>query len=208
MRILPTVTLCLIMTLLNACSSKPSKTIIPEQVSNELSTTVDPRFDDETQPHHRLHLDPCALLAERPHWKSALMETEQHWGIPPSYVLAFMHQESRFNPKALSKSMAYGYPQAKDATWDWYQLKRRRPLSSRERFDDSADFIGWYAHQNIARNKVRLNQVREQYLAYHEGLGGYEKQSYLAKTWLMEIADKVEQRALDFHFQLKSCNSR
>lgn len=207
MRIFPTLSLMGCVLLLVACSSKPKVAETPK-VNNELHTTADPRFDDERQPHHSLHLNPCALLAERPHWQSALQETEKNWGIPASYILAFMHQESRYNPKALSKSKAYGYPQAKDATWDWYQLKRQRPYSSRERFDDSADFIAWYAHQNVARNGVKLNQVREQYLAYHEGLGGYQKQSYLAKTWLMEIADKVEDRAIEFHYQLKSCNSR
>lgn len=189
-----------------ACSTKtPPPKSAPSKPAPSYQM-YDPRFNGEPQPHHQLHDDACALLNERPHWRLALNQVKKKWQIDAWYILAFMHQESRFNPKALSKSMAYGYPQAKDATWDWYQSKISRVDASRERFDDSADFIGWYAHQNVARNRVNLHDVRNQYLAYHEGLGGFEKQSYLAKAWLMEIADKVADRASFYQSQLLSCS--
>lgn len=165
----------------------------------------DPRFHNEPQPEVALRNDACALLNARPHWREALAQTRAEWQIQPWYVLAFMHQESSFNPKALSTSDAYGYAQVKAPTWDWYMLKRGRKNVSRERFDDSVDFIGWYAHQNVARNGVGLNDVRNQYLAYHEGLGGYESQSFMAKPWLLTISDKVADRAMYYQGQLMEC---
>lgn len=193
--------LCL---LLSACSRTPSKApVVPEQEYHQNHA-----FEAETQPHPSLHDDACALLNERPHWWEALQQTKKQWQIEAWQILAFMHQESRFNPYALSKSMAYGYPQAKDATWDWYKSKRLHEAASRERFDDAADFMGWYAHQNRQRNGVALNDSRAQYLAYHEGLGGYENQSYLAKPWLLDIADKVADRALYYQSQILGCLPR
>ena len=165
----------------------------------------DPRFHNEQQPDVALRNDACALLDARPHWREALAQTRSEWQIHTWYVLAFMHQESSFNPKALSTSDAYGYAQVKAPTWDWYMLKRGRRNVSRERFDDAVDFIGWYAHQNVARNGVALNDVRNQYLAYHEGLGGYESGSFMAKPWLLTISDKVADRAMFYQGQLLEC---
>ncbi|UJF24746.1 transglycosylase SLT domain-containing protein [Suttonella sp. R2A3] len=165
----------------------------------------DDRFANETQPAQALQADACALLEARPHWREALRTAQQNWQIEPWYVLAFMHQESRFNPTAMSSSRAYGLPQAKDGTWQWYEDKRGRANSSRERFDDSVDFIGWYAHQNVARNGVPLNDVRNQYLAYHEGLGGFEQASFIGKPWLLSVTDKVVDRAMLYQAQLFEC---
>lgn len=170
-----------------------------------LSTLDDRRFSHDTQPDVGLQGDACALLAAYPHWRKALAEVQQYWQIPPWFVLGVMHQESRFNPKALSRSLAYGLPQAKDDTWAWYELKRGRRGASRERFDDAIDFIAWYAHQNQRRNHISLSDLRNNYLAYHEGLGGFEKKSFLAKPWLLEVADKVVDRAMLYQAQLLEC---
>lgn len=178
----------------------------PPRAGNDFdSRPRDPRFHNETQPDVALRDDACALLDARPHWREALATTRSEWQIPPWYVLAFMHQESSFNPKALSTSDAYGYAQVKAPTWDWYMLKRGRSNVSRERFDDATDFIGWYAHQNVARNGVELHDVRSQYLAYHEGLGGFEMGSFMAKPWLLTISDKVVDRAMYYKGQLLEC---
>ncbi len=165
----------------------------------------DPRYQNEPQPATASMENACVLLDQRPHWAEALDATRMRWHIEPWYVLAFMHQESRFNPTAMSKSKAYGYAQVKQPTWEWYQLKRGRQNVSRERFDDAVDFIGWYANQNVIRNGVDLNDVKNQYLAYHEGLGGYENRSFLAKPWLMTISDKVADRAALYQAQLLDC---
>lgn len=164
-----------------------------------------PIFEGEAQPNSAHMEDVCTMLKTRPHWRNALSEGYLNWQVEPWYVLAFLYQESRFNPKALSKSLAYGFPQAKDDTWRWYQESRKLPVASRERFDDAVDFIGWYAHKNIARNGVGLKDVKNQYLAYHEGLGGFESSSFLAKPWLITIADKVAHRALEYQKQLLRC---
>lgn len=162
----------------------------------------------ETQPEVALQQDACALLQSRPHWREALRVGKRQWQIEPWYVLAFMHQESRFNPTAMSSSRAYGLPQAKDATWQWYQQQRNRPDASREHFADSVDFIGWYAHKNVERNQVVLNDVRNQYLAYHEGLGGFESASFIGKPWLLTVADKVVRQAEIYKNQLTRCPVR
>ena len=47
--------------------------------------------------------------------------------------------------------------------------------------------------------------MRNQYLAYHEGLGGFENRSFLAKPWLMTISDKVADRAALYQAQLRDC---
>ena len=120
----------------------------------------DPRYQNEPQPAVSSMENACVLLSQRPHWAEALDATRIRWHIEPWQVLAFMHQESRFNPTAMSTSQAYGYAQVKQPTWKWYQMKRGRQNVSRERFDDAVDFIGWYANQNVIRNGVDLNDVR------------------------------------------------
>lgn len=194
------------MLVLAGCSGSHGRPPVVQSADDGFdSRPRDPRFHGEMQPDIALRNDACALLAARPHWREALALTRHEWQIQPWYVLAFMHQESSFHPTAMSKSQAYGYAQVKAPTWDWYMLKRGRKNVSRERFDDAVDFIGWYAHQNVARNGVDLNDVKNQYLAYHEGLGGFESGSYLAKPWLVEISDKVADRAMFYKGQLLEC---
>ena len=65
--------------------------------------------------------------------------------------------------------------------------------------------MGWYAHQNRIRNGIELNDVRNQYLAYHEGLGGFEQASFIGKPWLLTVTDKVVDRAMMYQAQLFTC---
>lgn len=44
-----------------------------------------------------------------------------------------------------------------------------------------------------------------QYLAYHEGHGGYRRGTYRGKPWLMRVARKVDGRARRYHTQLSRC---
>lgn len=170
-----------------------------------LATHQDPRFAGEAQPAAALHEDACALLSDRPHWRGALQAVKTRWQLEPWFILAFLHQESRFNPTAMSSSRAYGFAQVKDDSWDWYLLKTGNTGSSRERFDDAVDFIGFYANQNVKRNGVALNDVKNQYLAYHEGMGGFERGSHLGKPWLLTVSDKVSDRAAYYQAQLLEC---
>ena len=201
----------ILLALLLGCSSAPTPTKkrhprrAPPPPAYQLPTAHNPRFNGEGQPPFYLIEDACALFRTYPHWREALRNVQRKWHIDPWYVLAFIHQESSFNPRALSKSLAYGFPQAKDDTWNWYQQKTARWQASRERFDDSSDFIGWYAHQKLRRNGVNLKDVANQYLAYHEGLGGFEQRSFLEKPWLLDISQKVADRALYYQTQILNC---
>jgi len=46
-----------------------------------------------------------------------------------------------------------------------------------------------------------------QYLAYHEGHGGFRAKSYLKKPWLIKVAQKVKKRAGQYGTQLKRCKA-
>ena len=169
------------------------------------STHGDSRFDDERKPASRLQEDACALLAERPHWGEALRGAHRRWRLEPWFALAFIHQESRFAARAKSRSGAYGYAQSKDATWRWYRQESGNRDGKRDRFDDAVDFIGFYVNRNHRRNGVAFDDVKNQYLAYHEGMGGFARGSYLGKPWLLKVADKVVERARRYREQLAKC---
>ena len=44
-----------------------------------------------------------------------------------------------------------------------------------------------------------------QYLAYHEGHGGYARGSHQQKAWLLRVASEVAQRSEKYQMQLASC---
>ena len=43
------------------------------------------------------------------------------------------------------------------------------------------------------------------YLAYHEGIGGYKRKTYLQKPWLIQVAHKVKARSQLYQAQLNQC---
>ncbi|CAI8179017.1 MAG: Uncharacterised protein [Marinobacterium sp. xm-d-530] len=102
-------------------------------------------------------------------------------------------------------SSAYGYAQAKDSTWDWYKSKTGRFWASRENYADAVDFMGWYA--SISQRTLGISKwdAYNQYLAYHEGHGGWKKQTYNKKSWLIGVAKKVDANARMYGSQLQSC---
>jgi len=55
------------------------------------------------------------------------------------------------------------------------------------------------------RSGVALSDARNQYLAYHEGQGGFMRGTHLKKPWLLAVADKVANRSSTYRRQLKSC---
>jgi hypothetical protein len=67
---------------------------------------------------------------------------------------------------------------------------RRR--ADRTNFADASDFVGWYMHTNLRRNGVPLHDAYRQYLAYHEGHGGYARGTYNGKSWLPPVARDVQ----------------
>jgi len=49
--------------------------------------------------------------------------------------------------------------------------------------------------------------ITNQYLAYHEGHGGYQHKSYLKKPWLIKIPQKVKRQEQLFKQQLSKCKA-
>ncbi|WP_339108434.1 lytic transglycosylase [Thioclava sp. GXIMD4216] len=162
--------------------------------------------------------DACALSRERPAYFKAMKRTESRWGIPVYVQMATIHQESRFvgNAKTPFKyalgvipmgrqSSAYGYSQALDATWEEYRDSGGGRGARRNRIQDATDFIGWYMDGTSKKLGIPKTDAMNQYLAYHEGRGGFANGSHKSKPWLLAVARKVQSRALMYRAQLASC---
>jgi len=160
----------------------------------------------------------CKIFEEKSSWYAYASHAYEKWGVPIHVQLAIIHQESRFTAKARPpkdyllwfipwghKSSAYGYAQVKDGTWDWYKEKTGNRSASRSDFADATDFIGWYGNYTYKTLGVSKWDAYNQYLAYHEGHGGFKKKSYLKKPWLVKVAQKVKRRAGMYQVQLKKC---
>lgn len=160
----------------------------------------------------------CDILGGKRSWYKDAVKSSNTWGTPVATQLAFIHQESRFKANARPPrrkilwiipgprpSDAYGYAQVKDDTWRWYQNKTRAYGADRDDFGDVTQFIGWYNKETQRRLGVGLGDAYRQYLAYHEGHGGYERGSYNKKPWLKKVALKVSRRAQMYQQQIKGC---
>ena len=53
--------------------------------------------------------------------------------------------------------------------------------------------------------KISKWDAKNQYLAYHEGHGGFKRKTYNSKPWLVKVAYKVEKNAKKYGAQLKTC---
>lgn len=160
----------------------------------------------------------CEIFFEKDDWYDDAKNSYEKWGVPIHVQLAIIHQESHFNGDAKPpmeyflwiipigrKSDAYGYAQVKDDTWDWYIDKTGNSGADRDDFDDSVDFIGWYGMQTQKVLGISKWDIYNQYLAYHEGHGGFKRKTYNQKPWLVKVARKVEKRAKRYSAQLKNC---
>ena len=162
----------------------------------------------------------CYIFQEKPDWFDASLDVEKRYGLPIQVQLAIMRQESSFKHDAAPPrdtllgipmwwriSSAYGYAQVKDSTWGWYKDKTGRWFASRENYADAVDFMGWYT--SISQRTLGISKwdAYNQYLAYHEGHGGWKKKSYNKKQWLIGVAKKVERNAQMYGAQLKNCKS-
>lgn len=165
--------------------------------------------------------DACHILVNNKSWYKASVNAANRWGTPIATQLAFIHQESRFVANAKpprSKilgfipgprpSDAFGYGQIKKATWRWYQQKTGVRRVRRNEFADVALFISWYNQQSHTRLGIGLGDPYRQYLAYHEGHGGYERKTFRQKPWLLKVAKKVAVRAKKYQQQIKRCKKQ
>lgn len=162
----------------------------------------------------------CKIFKQYPRWFQDAKDVERRWRVPVSVQMAIIHQESRFNGKARPErtkllwvipwkrpSTAYGYTQALQSTWNEYKKSNGGLWSSRNDFGDAVDFIGWYA--NLAHQKAGIarDDPYALYLAYHEGIGGFQRKTYLKKQWLIHVAQKVKAKSQLYAAQLKRCET-
>jgi hypothetical protein len=162
--------------------------------------------------------DACSITDQRPHYLSAMQRAEARWGVPVHVQMATIYQESKFvgNAKTRRKfflgfipagrvSSARGYSQAIDGTWEDYIDATGNRGARRQDIEDATDFLAWYMDHNAARLGISKFDAENQYLAYHEGPGGYARGSYREKAWLMRVAAEVEERADLYQRQLIAC---
>ena len=160
----------------------------------------------------------CSILQQRPSFDRAFQKTKRKWGVPIHVQMAILHQESKFIPNAKTprkyflgvipwgrQSSAYGYAQALDGTWADYKKSSGRRFASRSNIHDATDFMGWYMQESRRRLGIKMSDTKNQYLAYHEGHGGFERRSYRKKSWLVSVSDKVARRGNTYKKQLKRC---
>ncbi len=182
---------CLILLLFTSCASLPP-----------------PQYPD----------DICMIFREHPDWYAKADEAGNKWGIPIPVLMAIMHQESRFVSDAKPPrttclwifpgprpSTAYGYAQALDETWEKYKDETGNWGADRDEFQDAVDFVGWYCRRNSILCNITPDDAFHQYLAYHEGQGGYNAKTYERKPALKKIALSVKRRALEYSRQLSAC---
>ncbi|MEH6651947.1 MAG: hypothetical protein V7707_18140 [Motiliproteus sp.] len=162
--------------------------------------------------------DSCEIFYDKDDWYDDTNNSFKKWGVPIHVQLAIIHQESKFKYDARPPkdyllgfipwgrvSSAYGYAQVKDGTWDWYREKTGNWSASRDDFSDAVDFIGWYGTMSYKLAGISKWDARNQYLAYHEGHGGYKRKTYNQKRWLIGVAGKVERNAARYRAQLGEC---
>jgi hypothetical protein len=164
--------------------------------------------------------DVCAVFREKPRWHDAARASAQRWGVSEGALLAIVFQESSFRAHArpartlwlgilpgFRLSSAYGFGQILDATWQEYLDSGVRPGARRNRMTDVLDFIGWYGMRIEQVTGVPRTSVRDLYLAYHEGPGGYVRGDWKGKPRLIRIARRVEARARRYDSQYAGCRA-
>ena len=163
----------------------------------------------------------CEIFYEKDDWYDDAKDSFEKWGAPIHVQLAIIHQESHFVYDAETPrdyilwvipwgriSDAYGYAQVKDSTWEWYMDKTGNNGADRDDFDDAVDFIGWYVNMTHKKLGISKWDVYNQYLAYHEGHGGFKSKTYNKKPWLKKVARKVEKRSQRYRAQLGKCREQ
>ena len=161
----------------------------------------------------------CSIFNERYLWYKHAKNTEKKWGTPIYIQLAIIKMESDFDWLAkpprqkLFKiipfkrpSSSFGYSQAVKGTWEQYKKETGNKLATRTRFKDSVDFIGWYTDKTESLLKISKKDAFRQYLAYHEGWGGYK--NYKNNQKVIVLAKMVEKQSNKYKAQLQDCQKR
>lgn len=162
--------------------------------------------------------DICEIFDDRRGWYRAAKTSERRWGVPMSVNMAFIYQESSFRSRARPErnrflwifpgrrpSSAFGYAQALDETWEEYEQRSGNSRASRSNFEDAIDFVAWYNANSTRASNIASNDATNLYYAYHEGNGGYQRETYRNKQWLIDAAGRVQANSSRFAIQLDSC---
>ena len=162
--------------------------------------------------------DACSILDQRPGYLQAMRSAERKWGIPVPVQMATIYQESKFVGDARTpiqwklgvvpvgrQSSAFGYSQALDGTWEEYQADQGKRRARRDDIGDATDFMGWYMDQSHEELGIPKWDTRNQYLAYHDGRGGFRRGTYKRKPWLLRVAAGLGERAQTYDAQLRAC---
>lgn len=160
----------------------------------------------------------CDIFDQKWGWHGDAKDASRRWGASIPIMMAIMYQESSFVddakpprvrflglPMPWRQSSSYGYSQAKDETWRWYEQSTGRN-GDRDDFDDAIDFIGWYNKKSGELSGISQGDAYSLYLAYHEGHGGFNSGSYRSKDWLTAIASRVQARASRYAGQYQYCD--
>jgi len=165
--------------------------------------------------------DVCAIFKEKRHWYRAAQRARDRWKTPVGITMSFIYQESGFRgnskperarilwilPSWKRISTARGYAQAIDSTWEQYRGDVGG-FPIRENFKDAVDFVSWYNYQSQRVLGISRIDAKSLYLAYHEGWRGYEEKTYLSKPWLMNAANRVDERARRYQTQYIQCKNK
>ena len=161
--------------------------------------------------------DICKIFWGETDWYEDARAAHNRWGTPITVMMAIMKQESSFRadvrpdrPRFLfiplpRKSSAYGYAQAQDPAWNDYKKATGNRGHDRDDFRDANNFIGWYTNKSHRRLGISKSDPFRQYLAYHEGWGGYSRGSFNKKPQLLNIAAKVKGQTEIYNAQLVRC---
>jgi hypothetical protein len=161
----------------------------------------------------------CLIFNERYLWYKHAKSTEKKWGTPIYVQLAIIKMESDFDWLAKPQrqklfkiipfkrpSSSFGYSQAVNGTWEQYKSETGNNLAIRARFKDSVDFIGWYTDKTESLLKISKKDAFRQYLAYHEGWGGYK--NYKKNQKVIGLAKKVKDQSNKYKSQLQKCQKK
>lgn len=164
--------------------------------------------------------DVCGIFWGETDWYKDARKANKRWGTPIGVMMAIINQESSFRadvrperPKFLfiplpRRSSAYGYAQAQDPAWNDYRKATGNWSHDRDDFGDAINFVGWYTNASHKRLGISKWDPYRQYLAYHEGWGGYSRGTYNKKPKLLSVAKKVKRQAETYGAQLQKCGDK
>ena len=161
--------------------------------------------------------DVCEIFRGETDWYKAARKANKRWGTPIGLMMAIINQESSYRadvrpdrPKFLfiplpRKSSAYGYAQAQNPAWNDYRRDTGNWSHDRDNFSDAINFVGWYTNKTHHILGISKWDPYRQYLAYHEGWGGYKRGTYKKKGFLTGVAAKVKRQSESYNAQLQGC---